>query len=134
MSSFRPVPKPAPVQLGQRAAEKLAQAQGHAFADIAADAEALDAHATADRIDADRDPLIVRIVRLAGAIEHDLRTSRASRALATQIKAAGLEAIRKDRLHDEHRARERAGIAASIDAGRSVVAVQESLLTGTVPS
>lgn len=137
-STVHPVPKPKrrrsrPVVRG-RAAHRLAAAQGHAYEDIAADLEATDAIEMACAVDRRRDPLIVEMVRLFSAIRRDLNSSAASCALATRGAALGCEAIRLDQIIGEHDDRARQQTLASADAGRAVVAIQESLLTGRKPA
>lgn len=133
-TTVHPVPKPKRrtyrVIVRGRAAYRLADAQGFAFEDIAADIEANDALTVAQQIDQRRDPLILEMVRLFVAIRHDLSTSAASRALATRGAALGAEAVRLDQIIAEHDERARQQTAASLEAGRAVVAVHESLLRG----
>lgn len=133
-TTIHPVPKPkrrpSHTVVRGRAAYRLAAAQGYAFEDIAADVETADALAVARQVDQRRDPLIVEMVRLFAAIEHDLNISAGSRALATRGKACGLEAIRLDRIKDEHDERAEQQTANSIAAGRAVVTIQDGLLTG----
>lgn len=139
-STIHAVPKPVrrsqtrqgPLATGL-VAKRLAAAEGHLIEDIAADLEAVDALAVAKQVDRRRDPLVVEMVRLFGAIEHDLSASAASRALATRGKALGCEAIRLDRIKDEHDERAEHQTVASIAAGRIVVTVHETLLTGVEP-
>lgn len=132
-TTLRPVPKPTPRPIvGGRAAYRLAQAQGRAFEDIAADLDAAEVLGVGRLVDHRRDPLILEIVRLFSAIRHDLGTSRASRALATRGEACALEAIRLDRIKDEHDADAERYVGASLAAGRAVIAVHEELLTGRV--
>lgn len=133
-SSIRPVPKPKrrrsrPVVRG-RAAYRVAAAQGHAYEGVAGDESAIDYLDTSRLVDRRRDPLVVAMVRLFGAIEHDLNASAASRAMASRGKALGLEAIRLDRIIGEHDERARQQVLASLEADRTVVAVTEQLLTG----
>jgi len=130
-TTIRPVPKPSPRPIvSGRAAYRLAEAQGFTFEDIAADAEAAHALDVGKVIDLRRDPLVYEMVRLFRAIRHDLNISPASRVMATKGEACGLEAIRLDRIKDEHDLMAELRIDASIEHGRAVVAVQEELLTG----
>lgn len=131
-TSIRPVPKPrrrSSARVGGLAAYRLAEAQGHAFRDIAADLDAADANDTADQIDARRDEHIRQALRLVRLARHDRANAESYLALADGHMA---EAIRTDRIHDQHRRRGRRLIAASIQAGRDVVGVHEELLSGTV--
>lgn len=134
VSSIRSARDSAP-SLHQSHQRLVTLAQGHAWDDIAADADAADRLATARLIDRQqRDPLILEMTRLFTAIRHDLNTSAASRALAAQGEAKGKEAIRVDRAIDEHTDFAEQGVDLSIEAGRALVAVQELLLTGRAAS
>jgi hypothetical protein len=124
---IRPAPKPTPMVSG-RVARRLAEAQGHAFADIAADLDAADAHDTADQIDARRDTHIRCALRLVRLARRDPSSADAYLALADGHL---VEAIRADQIHDEHRKRERVGIADSIGAGQALNGVIESMLCQT---
>lgn len=130
-TTIRAVPKPTPRPIvNGRAAYRLAEAQGFSFEDIAADVEAARALDVGKVIDLRRDPLVFQMVRLFRAIRHDMNVSAASRAMATQGEACGLEAIRLDRIKDEHDLTAEIHVDASIEYGRSAVAVHEELLTG----
>lgn len=108
----------------------ITRAQGFVFSDIHADADATDALDTARAIDRRRDPLVREMTRLFMAIRHDLNTSATSRALATRGEALGREAVRLDRLVDEHAERAEQHVGRSIEAGRAVVALHEAVLVG----
>lgn len=137
-TTIYPVPKPKParkrrrahVEVSRLAAHELVRAQGYAAKDIVADLEAAEALGVARAIDKRRDPLILEMARLFAAIRHDLNTSKASVALATRGEACALEAIRLDRITDEHGVRAQVQVSTSIEAGQAVVAVHEGLLTG----
>jgi hypothetical protein len=133
-TTVRPVPKPIrrPIATGA-VARRLAETEGFAFADIAADQEAADALDVATLVDTRRDPLVVEMTRLFTAIRCDLNTPPAVRALATRGEACGREAVRLDRIIAEHDQRARTEVAASIVAGRTVVGALECLLTGKEP-
>lgn len=133
-TTLRPVPKPsrkpAAIEISRLAAHRLVEAQGFLFNDIAADLDASQALEVAENIDRQRDPLLPQMVRLFRAIRHDLNISAASRAMAVEGERCGLEAIRLDRIKDEHDARAKRLVLVSIEHGHVVVASHEALLTG----
>jgi hypothetical protein len=126
-TTLRPVPKPTSLRIGQHAARALARSQGHLFDDLAADHEAAQASDVADLIDARRDEHIRNALRLVRLARRDRANMDGYLALADGHLR---EAIRTDRIHDEHRRRGRRQIGASIEAGKAGVAVIDALLTG----
>jgi hypothetical protein len=134
--TIRPVPKPGARRaryVGQHAQRRLTDVQGHAFRDISADVVARQALSVAKAVDARRDPLIVKMTRLFMAIRHDVNTSAASRAMATEGEACGHEAIRLDAIVAEHEHRAEQGIETSIEAGQAVAGGIDDVLTGYEP-
>jgi hypothetical protein len=137
-TTIRPVPKPkdAKVRRGGRpgvegiAARRLALAQGHAFADIAADLDAAGHAEVAHEIDRARfDPLLRDAVRIATGVLALPNLPREARMLMTALRGNLVELVRLDDIKDEHHLASRAYIERSIDAGRAVVAVHQSLLS-----
>lgn len=131
-NTIRPVPKPTrrPIATGA-VARRLAAAQGCAFEDIAADLEAADALVVAATIDRRRDEQIRCALRLVRLARHERQNRDAYLVLADGHLC---EAIRLDRITDEHERRAEAQVAVSLVAGRAVVAAHEHLLTGCEPS
>lgn len=116
----RAVPKPqrpvAVLQVSRLAAHRLAEAQGRAFQDISADLDAADALETARIIDRQRDPHLLQVVRFFCLIRQEPGNAL---AYATLGEGHAREAIRLDRIKDEHDRRAEVHVDDSIEHGRT---------------
>lgn len=119
--------RPLPVQATGRLAIRLAEAQGRAFEDIAADLNAATALGVGKAVDGRRDEQIRQALRLVRLARRDRPNAEAYLVLAEgHLK----EAIRLDRVKDEHDRTAEASVDDSLEHGRAVVGLQDELLTG----
>lgn len=132
-TTIRPVPKPKPKPARPFppvvgiVARKLADAQGRAFEDIAADLDAADALVVGRTVDLRRDEHVRQALRLVRLARKDRQNAVAYLALADGHLR---EAIGLDRIVDEHGGRAARQVDASLEHGRAVVGIHESLLRG----